>query len=67
MPIGAAAMAFKGGVGMFVYKSVITLDKQGRIVIPAKVREAMQVREGDSIAIEYQDGIMQVYVIDTEK
>jgi AbrB family looped-hinge helix DNA binding protein len=52
---------------VFVYKSVITLDKQGRIVIPAKVREAMEVREGDSLAVEYQDGILQVYVINTEK
>jgi AbrB family looped-hinge helix DNA binding protein len=43
------------------------LDKQGRIVIPAKVREAMEVKEGDSVAIEYQDGIMQVYVINIEK
>lgn len=49
------------------YKTVLTMDSKGRIVIPAKVREAMGLKETDIIGLVYQDGIIELFVTDIEK
>lgn len=52
---------------MFGYKTVITIDEKGRIVIPSKVREELGVIRGDMMALEYQDGVITLFVVDKEK
>lgn len=49
------------------YKTVSVLGDKGRVVLPAKIREAMQIEKGDALVIEYQDGIIQIYAIDTDQ
>lgn len=49
---------------MFVYVDTLVLDKQGRIVIPAKVRKDLGLQEGEAIRLEYADGIIQLFVVE---
>lgn len=49
------------------YKTTLTIDNKGRIVIPAKVREAMGIKETDLLALIYQDGIIEMFVTELEK
>jgi AbrB family looped-hinge helix DNA binding protein len=51
---------------MFAYVDTLVIDKQGRIVIPAKVRKDLGLNEGDMIRLEYQDGIIQIYLVEME-
>jgi AbrB family looped-hinge helix DNA binding protein len=51
---GVEKMPFK----MSNYKSVVQVDKQGRMIIPIKVRKDLGVTEGDTFYLEYQDGII---------
>jgi len=54
-------MTFQG------FKTVLTLDNKGRIVIPVKVRELLGLEIGEVLALEYQDGIIQLYPVDLVK
>jgi AbrB family looped-hinge helix DNA binding protein len=49
------------------YKTTLTIDNKGRIVIPVKVREAMGLTEKDLIACVYQDGVIELFVTELEK
>jgi AbrB family looped-hinge helix DNA binding protein len=58
----------KGGGKMLEgYKTTLTMDSKGRIVIPVKVREAMGVKDSDLLALVYQDGIIEIFVTELEK
>ena len=52
---------------MFNYKTSTVLDDKGRIVIPVKIRESLELKKGDLLGIEYQDGIIQIYAIADEQ
>lgn len=52
---------------LFEYKTAITVDDKGRIVIPQKVREDMGLQRGEMLGLEYQDGIITIFVLDLEK
>lgn len=49
------------------YKTKIILGEQGRIVIPLKIRELMELRKGDVLVLDYSDGILQIIVLGEEK
>ena len=40
--------------------SVIKLDKNCRIVIPAKVRNAMKIKDGSSVKLVYKNGELTI-------
>jgi AbrB family looped-hinge helix DNA binding protein len=65
----AACKVFgKGGEKMLEgYKTTLTMDSKGRIVIPIKVREAMGMKEADLLALVYQDGVIEIFVTELEK
>jgi AbrB family looped-hinge helix DNA binding protein len=46
------------------YKTVLIMDGKGRITIPSKVRDMMNVKEGEVFALILQDGIIQVFPVD---
>jgi AbrB family looped-hinge helix DNA binding protein len=46
------------------YKTVLMMDGKGRITIPAKVRDMMNFKEGETLALILQDGIIQVFPVD---
>jgi AbrB family looped-hinge helix DNA binding protein len=56
-----------GGKMLDGYKTTLTIDTKGRIVIPIKVREAMGLTEKDLIALIYQDGVIELFVTELEK
>lgn len=39
----------------------IKLSEGGRVVIPAEVRRALQVQEGDSLLLDVKDGEIRLY------
>jgi AbrB family looped-hinge helix DNA binding protein len=39
----------------------VKLSEGGRVVIPAEVRRALEVREGDSLVLELKDGEVRLY------
>jgi AbrB family looped-hinge helix DNA binding protein len=41
-------------------KSTIVIGDKGRIVIPVKIREALQLEEGDALTIAVVDGIIMM-------
>lgn len=52
---------------MFTYRTVLTLDNKGRVVIPVKVREELELKSGDTFVLEYADGIITLVAWDVEK
>lgn len=52
---------------MFVYMDNLVIDKQGRIVIPSKIRKDLGIVEGDMIRLEYQDGIIQMFLVEKDE
>jgi AbrB family looped-hinge helix DNA binding protein len=56
-----------GGKMLEGYKTTLTMDSKGRIVIPIKVREAMGMKEADLLALVYQDGVIEIFVTELEK
>lgn len=48
---------------LFEYRTKTVLGEKGRIVIPAKIREDLQIEKGDSLVIECVDGIIKIYPI----
>ncbi|MEN8664087.1 MAG: AbrB/MazE/SpoVT family DNA-binding domain-containing protein [Polycyclovorans sp.] len=39
----------------------VKVSEGGRVVIPAEVRRALEVREGDSLVLELKDGEVRLY------
>lgn len=41
-------------------RSTTTVDRHGRVVIPAEFRRALGLREGDELAVELEDGTLKL-------
>lgn len=56
-----------GGNELFQYKSTITVDSKGRILIPLMVRDRLELKQGDVFILEYQDGIITLTFLGEEE
>lgn len=52
-----------------VYKTVLMLDDKGRVTIPVKVRDLLELKAKDALRLEFvaADGIIMIYPIFVEK
>jgi AbrB family looped-hinge helix DNA binding protein len=44
-------------------KRTATLDRAGRIVIPATVRKELKLGEGDELIVRVKDGMIEMYTL----
>lgn len=52
---------------MFNYVTTLVLDKMGRIVIPAKVREGMGLEKGCALVLSYDGNNIKIEKVETKK
>lgn len=60
-----ACMSYYGKGDMLIMKTVIldeqvTLNENGRIVIPSAMRKALNVKAGDSLLLHFENGSLQI-------
>lgn len=47
-----------------VIREQVTIGKQGRLVIPARIREALSIQDGTRITLRVTDGELQIRTVE---